>query len=108
MYCPKCHNKTKVIETRQTENDTRRLRECLGCGTHFASMETILREVSTDIPNRRLATIRDEIIEERAKELAGEYLNMDKVVEEKARELAGQHLYDAVLKLVNSPLFPKP
>lgn len=40
MNCPKCGSGTKVIETRTAdENQIRRRRECLLCGSRFTTYE---------------------------------------------------------------------
>ena len=40
MECPKCKNKTKVIDKRNKVNFTiRRRRECLSCGNRFTTKE---------------------------------------------------------------------
>ena len=42
MRCPYCkHNDTKVLETREAENNTRRRRECLKCTKRFTTYEQI-------------------------------------------------------------------
>lgn len=43
MKCPYCnHNETKVLETRETEEDiTRRRRECLKCEKRFTTYEQV-------------------------------------------------------------------
>jgi len=43
MKCPFCnHNETKVLETRETEEDiTRRRRECLKCEKRFTTYEQV-------------------------------------------------------------------
>lgn len=42
MRCPYCkHQETKVLETRETENNTRRRRECLKCEKRFTTYEQI-------------------------------------------------------------------
>ncbi len=40
MYCPYCkHPETKVTDTRDSESDTRRRRECLNCNKRFTTYE---------------------------------------------------------------------
>ena len=42
MLCPECHNKkSKVIESRKTDDTIRRRRECLECNKRFTAYETI-------------------------------------------------------------------
>ena len=42
MRCPYCkHTETKVLETREVENNTRRRRECLKCSKRFTTYEQI-------------------------------------------------------------------
>jgi len=53
MKCPYCsHADTKVIETRESENTTRRRRECLKCQKRFTTYEKVeeitLRVVKKD------------------------------------------------------------
>lgn len=39
MNCPKCRSNSKVLESRLTDGGVRRRRECLKCGTRFATIE---------------------------------------------------------------------
>ena len=39
MTCPKCNEKTKVIESRSDEDSTERRHECLVCGYRFTTIE---------------------------------------------------------------------
>lgn len=39
MTCPKCYEKTKVIDSRSDEDSTERRRECLVCGYRFSTIE---------------------------------------------------------------------
>lgn len=40
MKCPYCsHNETKVIDSRESEDTTRRRRECLSCNKRFTTYE---------------------------------------------------------------------
>ena len=39
MTCPKCYEKTKVIDSRSDEDSTERRRECLACGYRFSTIE---------------------------------------------------------------------
>lgn len=39
MICPQCHGDSKVLETRPAAGGVRRRRECLSCGTRFATRE---------------------------------------------------------------------
>ena len=40
MFCPYCkHSETKVTDTRDSESDTRRRRECLKCSKRFTTYE---------------------------------------------------------------------
>lgn len=39
MTCPKCNEKTKVIESITDEDSTIRRRECLACGYRFSTVE---------------------------------------------------------------------
>ncbi len=42
MRCPYCkHEDTKVLETRETESNTRRRRECLKCNKRFTTYEQV-------------------------------------------------------------------
>ncbi|MBD3208928.1 transcriptional repressor NrdR [Candidatus Woesearchaeota archaeon] len=42
MRCPYCkYTESKVLETRETENTTRRRRECLKCGKRYTTYEEI-------------------------------------------------------------------
>ncbi len=42
MFCPYCkHPETKVTDTRDSESDTRRRRECLNCRKRFTTYEKI-------------------------------------------------------------------
>ena len=39
MTCPKCYEKTKVIDSRTDDDSTERRRACLGCGYRFSTIE---------------------------------------------------------------------
>ena len=39
MTCPKCYEKTKVIESTTDEDSTTRRRECVACGCRFSTIE---------------------------------------------------------------------
>ena len=39
MTCPKCNEKTKVIDSRSDEDSTERRHECLVCGYRFSTIE---------------------------------------------------------------------
>lgn len=39
MTCPKCNNKTKVIDSMTDEDSTTRRRECMVCGYRFSTIE---------------------------------------------------------------------
>lgn len=42
MKCPYCnHDETKVMETRESENTTRRRRECIKCKKRFTTYERV-------------------------------------------------------------------
>ena len=48
LECPKCHSKTKVIETRDDGFDYSRIlrtRQCKSCNRKFETVETISREI---------------------------------------------------------------
>ena len=48
MLCPECHNKkSKVIESRKTDETIRRRRECITCGHRFTTHEVVF--VDTEI-----------------------------------------------------------
>ena len=39
MTCPKCNEKTKVIDSHTDEDSTERRRECTNCGYRFSTVE---------------------------------------------------------------------
>lgn len=39
MTCPKCNEKTRVIESVTDEDSTTRRRECITCGYRFSTVE---------------------------------------------------------------------
>lgn len=39
MTCPKCYEKTKVIDSTTDEDSTTRRRECMACGYRFSTIE---------------------------------------------------------------------
>ena len=39
MTCPKCNDKTKVVDSRTDEDSTERRRECTACGYRFSTIE---------------------------------------------------------------------
>ena len=39
MTCPKCYEKTKVIDSTTDEDSTTRRRECVACGCRFSTIE---------------------------------------------------------------------
>ena len=39
MTCPKCYEKTRVIDSRTDEDSTERRRECAACGYRFSTIE---------------------------------------------------------------------
>lgn len=39
MTCPKCNEKTKVIDSLTDEDSTLRRRECMACGYRFSTVE---------------------------------------------------------------------
>ena len=39
MTCPKCNEKTKVIDSHTDEDSTERRRECTACGYRFSTVE---------------------------------------------------------------------
>ncbi|MCD4666573.1 transcriptional regulator NrdR [archaeon] len=42
MKCPYCsHNETKVLDSRESENNVRRRRECLKCSKRFTTYEKV-------------------------------------------------------------------
>ena len=46
MYCPKCNNtESKVIDSRDSKEGTRRRRECIGCQTRFTTYEKVQNKV---------------------------------------------------------------
>ena len=62
MRCPKCLNKTKVMDTRtRLDNTIRRNRICTVCGHRFASDESI--ETEPNRINRRQLTEAAEMID---------------------------------------------
>lgn len=46
MKCPLCnHQESKVVETRESTDSTRRRRECLGCNDRFTTYERVERDL---------------------------------------------------------------
>ena len=46
MYCPNCNNtESKVIDSRDSKEGTRRRRECIGCQTRFTTYEKVQNKV---------------------------------------------------------------
>ena len=39
MTCPKCNEKTKVIDSIPNDDSTERRRECVACGYRFSTVE---------------------------------------------------------------------
>lgn len=39
MTCPKCNEKTRVIDSTTDEDSTTRRRECVACGYRFSTIE---------------------------------------------------------------------
>lgn len=39
MTCPKCNEKTKVIDSIPSDDSTERRRECVECGYRFSTVE---------------------------------------------------------------------
>ena len=44
MFCPRCREKTVVINSRETINGVRRRRECPNCGYRFTTKELVWPE----------------------------------------------------------------
>lgn len=51
--CPDCGAESSVIDTRpvESENATRRRRECLACLKRFTTKETIVDEIERHVPD---------------------------------------------------------
>ncbi|MBN1275548.1 transcriptional repressor NrdR [Candidatus Woesearchaeota archaeon] len=65
MRCPYCrYPETKVLETRETEGNTRRRRECLRCAKRFTTYEQAEQDELTVIKKdgRREAFDRDKLL----------------------------------------------
>ena len=46
MYCPNCNNtESKVIDSRDSKDGTRRRRECIGCEARFTTYEKVQNKV---------------------------------------------------------------
>ncbi|MEM2933180.1 MAG: transcriptional regulator NrdR [Candidatus Pacearchaeota archaeon] len=63
MICPYCSGNTKVLDKRDTEDVTRRRRECLKCGKRFTTyerIETNVRVIKKD--NRREPFDREKLL----------------------------------------------
>ena len=52
MFCPRCREKTVVINSRETINGVRRRRECPNCGLRFTTKELVWLEEMTDCESR--------------------------------------------------------
>lgn len=48
MICPKCEGKTKVIDSREVEENVFRIRKCTSCGCKFCTEELLIDDKDTE------------------------------------------------------------